>query len=172
MSTDKQKTATQRIEELEMATLSLHQTIDTMARDLMTIKEAIKLLGSKLDAVVGAASSGQEINDENISSRMIEANRQELADKTQNLVNQGVLAVSEIAAEDSFVVGQEVEADGKVINPRIQFAVQSLKPELKDKIVGSKAGDTVSLEEGKLNLLVTEVYSIQAPPQQAPEQTA
>lgn len=171
MTTENKKTATQRIEDLEMATLSLHRTIDTMVRDLMTMKEAIKLLGSKLDAVVTAASTGQEINDETISGHMIESNRQELADKTQNLVNQGILVASDTAAEDSFVVGQEVEVDGKVINPRIQFAVQSLKAELKDKVLGSKAGDVIVLEEGKLNLLVNEVYSIQTP-QQTQEATA
>ena len=45
-------TASQRIDSLENGLGALFQTADNLARDMMIVKDAIKLLGNKLDAVV------------------------------------------------------------------------------------------------------------------------
>jgi hypothetical protein len=158
------RTASQRIEDLERALMSLYQTADNMARDLLTVKEAIKLIGNKLDVVAKAAN----ISDDTISKGMIDNNVAELKGKVTSLVENGVLVASEELLDSSFVVGQEVDTDGNVVNPRIQFTLGSLRPEVKAKIQAGKKGEAIDLEEGKLRFIITEVYSIVAPkPQEA-----
>lgn len=161
------RTASQRIEDMERGLMALYQTADNMARDMMTIKEAIKLLGNKLDAVVKATSRGEQLTDEVISKIMVENNVEELKNKVQDLVNQGVLVAAEEVTANSFIVGREIDADGKVQNPRMQFVVSALAENVRTKFPGAKAGQTLELEEGKWKFEVQEVYSIQTP--QAPQ---
>lgn len=153
---DKKRNASQRIEDLEQALMAAYQTLNQMAGDLSTIKEAIKLLGNKSDAVAKAAG----LSDDVISAIMVDNNVAELKSKTDNLVTSGVLSTVESIAADSFVIGKEVDDDGKVVNPRLQFALSSLNQDLQDKLVGAKVGDVVTLQEGKLKLEVMEVYKI------------
>lgn len=161
------KTASQRIEELEQAMMSMYSTANNMARDIMTMKEAIKLLGNKVDSIVKASERGEELNDDTLSKIMIENNTAELATKVQTLVQQGFLSKADSITEESFVVGKEVDDDGNVMNPRLQFAMKGLQDVLRSKIVGSKAGDILTLEEGKLKFEVVEVYDIVVPKAEA-----
>lgn len=170
MSNADKRTASQRIEDMERGLMALYQTADNMARDMMTIKEAIKLLGNKLDAVVKAANRGEQMTDEVISKIMVENNVEELKNKVQDLVNQGVLVAAEEVTANSFIVGREIDADGKVQNPRMQFVVSALAENVRAKFPGAKAGQTLELEEGKWKFEVQEVYAIQTP--QAPQAEA
>lgn len=165
------RSASQKISDLENALMALYQTADNMARDVMTIKEAIKLLGNKVNSIVQASAGGEQLTDAVISRIMIENNCEELAQKVKAMVAQGVLVSQDQIADDSFVVGSEINEQGETVNPRLQFAVYSLSPkEVQDKLKGSKVGDTVSFEEGKLRFQVSEIYQIQQP--QAPAQEA
>ena len=165
------RTASQRIEDLERGVMSFYQTLDNMARDLQTIKDAIKLLGNKLDSVVKASANGEKITDEVISRIMIENNVEELKRKVTDLVTQGILAASDEVKANSFVVGRELSDDGKVQNPRMQFVVSALHPDVKDKFPGAKVGQTLNLQEGKWKFEVLESYDIVTPKQEAPEAT-
>jgi hypothetical protein len=160
------RTASQKIEDLERGVMALYQTADQMARDVMTIKEAIKLLGNKLDSVVKLVG----LKDDDIARVMVENNVAELKGKVDQLVEAGILVPSQTINDSSFVVGSEINEKGEIVNPRIQFTLSSLNPELKDKIKAAKAGDTLELQEGKLKFQVLEAYDIQAP--KAPEAPA
>jgi hypothetical protein len=163
MSKDK-RTATQRIEDLERALMSLYQTADNMARDLMTIKDALKILGNKTDAVVKALiRDGSKISDDIISSIMIENNVAELNEKVATLVAQGILTPSEEIVESSFVVGRDIGQDGKVVNPRIQFAYSGISPEVREKLRGAKPGQVIEFAADKNKFEVLEVYTIGTP---------
>jgi hypothetical protein len=164
------RTASQRLDDMERGLMALYQTADNMARDLMTIKEAIKLLGNKLDSVVKASQRGEALNDETIAKIMVENNIEELKEKVTNLVNQGVLQATEEVTANSFVVGRELAEDGTVANPRMQFVVSALNPEVRDKFPGAKVGQTLELQEGKWKFEVLEVYAIVTP--KAPEAAA
>lgn len=157
------RTASQRIDDMERGLMGLHQTMGNMVRDLMTVKEAIKLLGNKLDSVVQASVRGETINDDVIAKIMVENNVQELKDKVSSLIDQGILVLSEEIEANSFVVGRELSEDGDVKNPRIQFVVSQLPEEVKDKFPGSKVGQVLDLQEGKWKFEVQEVYKIQTP---------
>lgn len=153
------KTAAQRIEALENAFMSLYHTADNMARDLLTTKEALKLVGNKLDAVAKLA----KLSDDDIAKLMIENNIEELKGKLKNLVDNGVLSAEEAVQENSFVVGREIDNEGTVVNPRLQFAMKAMPATTQEKIKGSKPGDVITIEEGKLRFEVLETYKIEPP---------
>jgi hypothetical protein len=160
--TDK-RSASQKIDDLERGIAATFQTLDNMARDIMVIKEAIKLLGNKVDSIVKASERGLVVNDDLISKIMVENNVEELKEKVSSLVAQGVLVTQDVVGDDSFIVGRELSEAGEVVNPRLQFALGAIQEEMRGKIKGSKAGDVLTLEEGKLRFEVTEVYGVKPP---------
>ena len=168
------RSATQKIGDLENAMIAVYQTLDNMARDLNTAKEAIKLLGNKVDSIVKATVAGEPLSDDVISRIMVENNIEELKNKLKIMVAQGILAASEQVAEDSFLVGSDVNEAGEVVNPRLQFALYAIRPpELQQKFLGAKVGDVLNLQEGKLKFKVSEIYQIQKPkPAEAAPDTA
>lgn len=158
------RSASQKIGDLENAMIALYQTADNIARDLNTAKEAIKLLGNKLDSIVKAQLAGEQPTDDVISRIMVENNIEELKNKLKVMVAQGILSPTEQVAEDSFLVGADQNDAGEVVNPRLQFALYAIRPpELQQKFLGAKVGDVLNLQEGKLKFKVAEIYQIQKP---------
>lgn len=49
MSNNKQRSATERLNDLEQVVSNIYQQIEYMNRDLMTAREAVILLGKKAD---------------------------------------------------------------------------------------------------------------------------
>lgn len=162
------RSASQKITDLENAVMSTYQTLDNVIKDLGTIKDAIKLLGNKVDSIVKASVQGEAINDVVLSRIMIENNCEELANKVKVMLAQGVLVAQEQVGENSFIVGAELNDAGETVNPRLQFGIFALRPELQEKLKGSKSGDVINLEEGKLKFKVLESYAIQQPSNDAP----
>jgi hypothetical protein len=157
------RSASEKIKDLENATMATYQTLDNMSRDILTIKEAIKLLGNKVDSIVKASERSLPLNDDVLSKIMVENNVAELKEKVTNLVTQGILVPESVVGDNSFLVGQEVNDLGEVVNPRLQFTVQALIEEMRDKVKGSKAGDTISFQESKLKFHILETYMISTP---------
>lgn len=169
------RTAVQRIEDLEHAMMDTFQKVDSvlgLARDTQIMRDAIKLLGNKIDAIVKATTNGEGLSDDVISRIMVENNVTDLKGKVSQLVTTGTLVPAEGPLDETnLVVGQEVDDTGKVLNPRLQFVLGSLRPDLQTKIKGAKVGDSISFKEGKLLFQIQEAYSVVAPkpPQAAPE---
>lgn len=163
------RSASQKIQDLHNGLMQLYQTADAMARDLGLVKDAIKLLGNKVDSIVKASSKGEIVTDEIVTRIMIENNVEELKQKVTLMQAQGILAPQEQVGADSFVVGAEINDEGETINPRLQFALYSLAEDLRGKILGSKVGETLAIQEGKLKFKVLESYQIQQPKAPASE---
>jgi hypothetical protein len=158
------RTAVQRIDDLERGLMGMFQAGDNLARDVQTLKEAIKLLGNKVDAIVKATMAGEDLNDEVLSRIMVENNVTELKGKVAQLVASGTLVAFEGELnEKHFVIGQEVDDTGKVLNPRLQFVLNSLQPALREKILGKKVGDSVAFQDGKLMFEIQEAYEVTTP---------
>lgn len=155
----KKLNATQRLEVLERQNQEINMYLNGFARDIELIKQAIKLLGNKVDAIQKAAL----ISDDQVAAGMIANNIKELKDKVDGFLKTGNLTSTESVTEKSFVVGKELNDDDSVANERIQFAVGALQPDLKEKLVGSKVGDKVKFSEGTLRLELCEVYDIVVP---------
>jgi hypothetical protein len=164
---DDKRTASQRIEDLEKAVMSGFQVSNNMARDIMIIKDALKLLGNKVDSIMKASVKGEALTNEVISKFMLENNIEELKSKVTSLVNQGILAPTDTVGDNTFLVGSENEATGKVVHPRVQFTYGSLEKDLQDALKGKRQGDIVTFKEDKLRFVINEVYNIVPP--KAPE---
>lgn len=162
-NTGTKKTAAQRLSNLEDTLKGTLQALGAVDNEQSVIKEALSLIGAKLDAVVELLREDKELSDANISNRMIEKKATKMAEGTETLVKQGILVANETVDENCFIVGRELMEDGSVVNPRIQFTVESTKPLLKAKILGAKVLDKISVEEGKASLEVLEIYSIHQP---------
>ena len=171
---ENKKTATERLEVLENTAQSLIQAIQplaNMAQDLMSLREAVKLLNNKLDAVVKCVTAGTALTDENIGQIMTDNNAKELQDKVAKMVSDGLLAATDTVAKESFVVVNEVDADGKVLNPRMQFLLSALQnEEIRGKLEGSKVGANIPVGDKGGSLNVLEAYNIVTP--QAPSTAA
>lgn len=175
------RTASQRISDLERAVMSVYNAANGMARELGLIKSAMKLLDSKVSAIVEASAAGSPVNDETISAIMRRKELEEFKAKVTNLVEQKVLVPTETIDDPAiaFVVGSENEPDaadgtpGKVMHARLQFTIESLgktpeeKKEIQDKFKGAKAGDTITFKAGEAVFKLLETYKVQNPP--APE---
>lgn len=165
MSNKKQdnRSAGQRLADLENAIMSLYNVADSLTRDFMVLRDAVKLLDNKMNSVIKASNNGEPLSDEVIDRIMTENTVAELKRKVENMVAQGVVLPETQVSGNSFLVGSELEADGTVRNPRLQFALKTLPQALQDKLVGVDVGTVVHLEDGKLDFKVMESYVI-APP--------
>jgi len=171
MANEKEKrTASERIEDCERAIMSGFQVTNNLARDVMVIKDALKLLNNKVTSIAQASVAGEKLTEEVLAKYMIENNVNDLRGKVENLVNQGVLVPADTAGDNTFLVGSENEASGKVVHPRIQFTFGSLEKDLQEKLKGAKVGDIVTFQDDKLRFVVKEIYNI-VPPKPEPVDT-
>ncbi len=158
------RSASQRIEDLEKASVSLYQALEAFSKDFNLAKETLKLLSNKVDAIVKVAAAGSVISDDSVTKQMVQNNVLDLKEKVKGLLDGGTLSAQESVDDTSFIVARELDDQGNEINPRLQFALGALSDQiLKDKIKGAKAGDILQLQEGKLQLQVMEIYSINVP---------
>lgn len=158
----KKLTAAQRIEGLERQMMGLMRNIQILAGEVDNTRQVMSSLAKRLNATIQVGESGN-ISSEAVNNILVEENVSELKGKVDFLLKQGVLTKSESGEvhEKSFVVGRELDEDKGVINPRIQFALASVVPEVKDMLLGKKVGDIVKNEEGDgLLLEVLEVFNI------------
>jgi hypothetical protein len=170
------KTASERLETLENTldrVIQHIQPMDLMAKDLLAMKEALKLLNNKVDSVVKALNDQQPLTPETINANMLANNEAELKDKVTALVKSGTLATADTTSKDSFLALSEADAQGTVINPRIQFLLSNLQnEELRSKLEGTKVGDTVATDDKGNTVTVLEIYNIVIPQAPAAETPA
>jgi hypothetical protein len=175
MSEENKKTATERLEVLENTANSIIQAIQplaNMAQDVMGLREAVKLLNNKLDAVVKSINAGTALTDENIGQLMTENNAKELQDKVTKMVNDGLLVATDTVGKDSFVVISESDPSGKVVNPRMQFLLSALQnEEIRGKLEGAAVGANIPVGDKGASLSVLEAYNISVPQPAAAEAT-
>jgi len=167
---EKKQSATERLTNLENAAQSLFQLNDNLIKDVMDLKRTIKLLDNKVSALAKASLADEKPTDEVLNRFMIENNVDDLVRKVNELVERGMLVKEEQVTDNAFVVGQELDGEDKVLNVRLQFALKALKPEMQEKLLGVKAGDTLLIQEN-LKFRVLESYKIQPPPAPTPEIT-
>lgn len=162
--TETKKSATERLEDLEkvLGQIIQHiQPLESIAKDLMGLKEAMKLLNNKLEAVVKSANEGGQITDERLSAHMIEANVKELAGKVDQMVASGLLAATNTVGKESFVVINEVDPSGKIVNPRMQFLLSALQhEEVRSKLDGAKVGDKIAIGDQGAVINLLEAYTV------------
>jgi hypothetical protein len=178
MSEENKKNATERLTDLEnnqSQIVQALQPVELMARDLAGMKEALKLLNNKVDALVKAINAGGTITDDSLSKYMIENNVSELAKKVSDMVTSGLLVASDTVSKDSFVVINEADPSGTVVNPRMQFLLSALQhEEVRNKLEGAKVGSNIAVGDQGASINVLESYNVvtpQAPAADAPAES-
>lgn len=142
-----------RVGELEMIVFNL-------SRENEILKDALQLLHEKLESVVALVNEGRSLSNENINEKVVMLKEQALKDKVQNLVDAGQIKAAEEATDNSLIVARELNKDGTVENPRIQFLTSRLIEELQNKFVGKKVGELIKGDGNKLDLEIMEIYDI------------
>jgi hypothetical protein len=182
-NTDK-RTATQRIEDLEKVVTVLFQNTTQMQNafqnlsrlpsDIGLMKEALKLLNKRTEAIIQVAAPETGITSDAVSDVVVKMNVEDLKAQVAAHLANGHLVPSEEVSDNSYVVAEEYNPDGSLANPRVQFRLDSLDDATKELLKGKKAGDSVSLGENKTSAKVLEVYALAEPkaPEAAPAEAA
>jgi hypothetical protein len=151
--------------------LYLESKVDNGQKQINILAEEIDKLGQIIQALarrLNASNKASNIPNESIDKIIIEENVRELEGRVNDLISKGIL---ELAAEGSevseqcFVIGREIDTNGNVISPRIQFAVMSLVPELKPKFLGTKKGDIISNDHNDNGIEIMDIYNVIQPKQ-------
>ena len=164
------RTATQKIEDLERVVTALYQAaasnknaLEVLFRsqsDMGLIKEALKLLNKKTEAIIQTAAPETGITVAAVSAIVLKMNVEELKNQVEQYVANGHLTSADTVAADSYVVGEELNTNGGVVNPRTQFRIDAQDEATVAALTGKKAGDTASLGENRFSIKILEVYTI------------
>lgn len=144
------KTA-KRVGELEMINFNL-------SRENEILKDALQLLNEKQLAMIALINEQKPLTDENLNEKVTVLKEAVLKEKLDNEVKNGNITPTDVVSDNSVLVGRELNKEGVVENPRLQFLVGRLVDELKDKFIGKKVGDLIEGEEGKLDIEISEIY--------------
>ncbi|HEY5236623.1 MAG TPA: hypothetical protein VIJ14_10620 [Rhabdochlamydiaceae bacterium] len=189
MSEDK-RTATQKIDDLEKVVTILYQAatqtqntiqgLTKLGSDMALVRDALKLLNKKTEAIIQVATPETGITVESVTALVVKMNVEDLKAQVAGYLANGHLTTADTVAGNSYVVCEESNSDGSVANPRIQFRLDSQDEATTAALTGKKAGDTVSFGEGKFGAKILEIYTINdnptpaatATPDAAPAATA
>lgn len=184
MSNTDNRTATQRIEDLEKVVTALYQAtniaqkgIEDLFRsqsDIPIIKEALKLLNKRTEAIIQVSQSNTGITVDSVNAVVTQMNVQDLTAQVEAYVSNGYVVAAETVSDTSYLVCEEYDTEGNLTNPRVQFRLDAHEQAIQDAFKGKRVGDTVSFGEGKYTAKVTEVYALvqpAAPEAAAPEAT-
>jgi hypothetical protein len=141
-----------RVGEMEMIVFNL-------SRENEILREALQLLDEKLNSTIELIAEGRPLTNESINEKAVEMKERMLKQKVDESLANGRIQITESVGDNSFVVGRELDDDGKVVNPRIQFLTAKLPTELKDKFTGKQTGELIKTEEGKLAIEIMEIYN-------------
>jgi hypothetical protein len=171
VSTEAKKlNGTQRIEILERQVIKLGQLIDQqvviLAKEIDTLREVIVKLNQRINATIQAGEGGSLSNDV-VDNIMIKNDIKKMETDVEYLVKSGVLKKDNEtpATENTFVVGRNVDKEGNIVNPRLQFAISTLEnEEIKKMFIGAIVGNVIKAQvEGDSDIEITELYSITQP---------
>lgn len=173
MSEVDKRTATQRIEDLEKTVVMLYQvmsqvkpSVDHLLQqqsEMVLVKDALRLLNKKTEAIVQAATTAAGITVDNVSALVVQLNVQDLTAQVEAYLKNGHIVVAEEVAENSYLVCAELDSAGTVVNPRIQFRMDSQDSTTVESLKGKKAGDVVSFGEDRFSAKILEVYTLVEP---------
>ena len=156
MSEDK-RTATQKIDDLEKVVTILYQaatqtqnTVQGLAKlgnDMALVRDALKLLNKKTEAIIQVATPETGITVESVTALVVKMNVEDLKAQVTGYLANGHLIPGDTVAADSYIVCEESNSDGTLANPRIQFRLDSQDEATAAALTGKKAGDTVYIKQ-------------------------
>ena len=167
MSEAKKVKASERLSAIESALVptqrrvgELEMIVFNLSRENEILKDALQLLHEKLESVIALSNEGKSLSNNNINEKVVMLKEQALKDRVDDLVNAKQITAAEEVTDNSLVVARELNKNGTVENPRIQFLTSRLVEELQNKFIGKKVGELIKGEEDKLDLEIMEIYNV------------
>jgi hypothetical protein len=149
-----------QVESLLALTKAYDSNFTMLAEEVDKIRDLALGIGRRVNATIQAAEGGQITND-SVNNLIVLDNVKKLEAQVKQLLEMGVLATGEEVGEFSFVVGRELDVNGKVTNPRLQLAASTASETFKDLLIGKKLGDIILVDtENNVSFEVTELYDI------------
>lgn len=159
---EKQLTAAQRLMGLEQSAGALDQALYNQARQLSVVRDGLSLLHEKLNAVIKLMSLNAQVNDQAIDNMVEQVRVDGMKEKVSKLLEDSSIKSAEEVSNKSFLVVREINLEtGKIVNPRLQFAISVLNEESITKLVGKKKGDAVNLlDSSPIAIEIEEIYDV------------
>ena len=121
----------------------MEMIIYNLSRESEILKDAIQLMYEKLDAVIALSNDGTALTTDNINSKVTAQKVETLENGVKLGLEKGNIEKAEVAGVQSLIVSRELEKNGEVINPRLQFMVGRLEEGLASKFVGKSVGEFI-----------------------------
>lgn len=164
------RTASQRIEDLEKVVTVVYQTaaqtqqatqgLPRLQEDMSIVKETIRLLNKKLEAVIQVAAPETGITTASVSAVVTKMTIDELKAQVAGYLAGGLIIPAETVQSDGYVVAEELNSDGTLANSRVQFRMDNQDKATLDGLKDKKAGDVVSFGENRFDIRIQEVYTL------------
>ena len=131
-----------------------------LAEEIDKLRDLVVGVGRRVNATIQAAEGGQITND-SVNNLIVQDNVKKLEAQVKQLVDMGVLTTGSTVTETSFVVGRELDTEGKVTNPRLQLAASTASETFKHLLIGKSAGDIILVDaENNISFELIELYDI------------
>ena len=158
MSDKNSSTAKERLSSLEEQVRSLHESNLAMATISENQRLSIVELADKMDALIYLVERDAKIDEKTIADRRRDFALENMKKDISDALDKGALIAAEVVGNRSFIVVEEKDKDGKVIQPRAQVAIINLPEEIKNDFIGLSKGAIVKKEEVDIEL--QEIYDI------------
>jgi uncharacterized phage infection (PIP) family protein YhgE len=140
---ERTKSALERISSIEEDLGRLQQGVSQM---LTQVQQQVASLQESLNAVIQSVGQDEIQNIITENRRKAAEDRADAAKKEiEELVTKGTLVPAETVGDDSFLTGHDVDEKGETVHPgfgHVHF--KQVKPELQEKVKGSKIGAKIS----------------------------
>jgi len=172
MNEERKPKAGERLEALEIGFLQqsellsntskrtgeMEMIIFNLSRESEILKDALQLIHEKLDAVISLSGDSQPLDSESINNKITEQKVETLKKGIEIGLEKNNIEKTEVVGDKSLIVSRELEKTGEVVNPRLQFMVGRLTPELSARFTGKVVGDLIEGEGDRLNIEIIEIY--------------
>ena len=157
----KKLNATQRLAAVEQLMSGYDSKFNIIADELDKLSAYVNNLTRRLNATIQAGEDGG-ITSDSVKQIIICENVKDLEGKVDMLQQNGVLSRNDemVIADNSFIIGREIDDEGNVVNPRLQFLVGSIEQSYKEGLLGKKLGDTYKGKDSSITLEITEIYEV------------
>lgn len=159
---DKPKTILERVQNLESNVQSIAQAFNQVDEQRQTLGEVIEVLQTALTELGDDFAGKVQKRIEERREEQRKARDARAAEAVSKMVADGTLTVVDAVAQDSFLVGRILAADGSVVSAQAQGVLGTFPPTMREQLVGKTVGEFVTDADGsKFELL--ELYKFDSP---------
>ena len=164
------KSPTERLTHLESLAEGIVRGYMGFYREINDLKSRLvkteQVLGEAMQFVYGVERcflDGKTVDKDTLRESILNNRIDSMKAEVTKHITDGLLKSAEVTTDQSFIVFRDIAVDGTVLDPRNQIVVSNVKGELKEKFLGKKVGDLVSVLPDR-NIEILEVYEIVPPP--------